>query len=224
MKTAAVLFSGGKDSCLALFLAKQQGYNIKYLLTILPSSYDSYMYHKPSLVFLIKQAKMLNLPLIIQKSKSIKEKEVNDLKKLLEKVRGKVEYIVTGGVASKYQATRIEKVSKELGFKLFNPLWNLKAEDVWKKCLENNFEIILTKICCEGLEKEWLGKVIDKEKLKELIKISKKYGFSLEFEGGDAETAVLFMPIFKKKIKIKSKISSEGDYRHFLEIRRIKGN
>jgi ABC transporter with metal-binding/Fe-S-binding domain ATP-binding protein len=222
-KTAAVLFTGGKDSCLALLLTNKK-FNVKYLLTILPSSYDSYMYHKPSLVLLKEQAKMLNLPLIVQKSRSIKEKEVDDLKKLLGKVRGKVDCIITGGVASKYQATRVEKVSKELGFELFNPLWNLKAEDVWKKCLENNFEIILTKICCEGLEKEWLEKVIDKEKLKELIKISKKYGFSLEFEGGDAETAVLFMPIFKKKIKIKSKIRSEGDYRHFLSIKRIKGN
>lgn len=223
MKNAAILFTGGKDSCLALLLAKKK-YNLKYLLTILPSSYDSYMYHKPTLILLRKQAKMLELPLIIQKSKSVKEKEVKDLEKLLMRVKGKIDVIVTGGVASKYQVTRIEKVSKEIGFELFNPLWKLKAEDVWKKCLENDFEIILTKICCEGLEKEWLGKVIDKEKLNELIKISKKHGFSLEFEGGDAETAVFFMPLFKKKIEIESKIRSEGNYRHFLVIRRIKGN
>lgn len=222
MKTAAVLFSGGKDSCLALHLASKK-YEIKYLLTIIPSSYDSYMFHKPSLILLKEQAKMLNLPLIVQESKSVKEKEVDDLRELLKKVKRKVEVIVTGGVASKYQATRVEKISKELGFELFNPLWNIDAEDVWKKCLNNGFEIILTKICCEGLEKEWLGKIIDEKRLNELIKVSKKYGFSLEFEGGDAETAVLFMPIFEKKIMIESGIRSEGNYRHFLRIRRIKG-
>jgi ABC transporter with metal-binding/Fe-S-binding domain ATP-binding protein len=220
-KNAAVLFTGGKDSCLALLKAKQKDFNINYLLTILPSSYDSYMYHKPSFSLLKMQAKMLGIPLIIQKSRSIKEKEVEDLEKLLKKVVDKVDFIITGGVASKYQATRIEKITNKLGFKLFNPLWNLNPEKVWKECLDNNFEIILTKICCEGLSKNWLGKIIDEKIFDDLIKKCKKYGFSLEFEGGDAETTVLFMPLFKKKIKIESKIKSEGDYRHFLIIKRI---
>jgi ABC transporter with metal-binding/Fe-S-binding domain ATP-binding protein len=222
-KDAAILFTGGKDSCLALLKAKQQGYNIKYLLTILPSSYDSYMYHKPSLPLIKMQAKMLNIPLILQKSKSQKEKELKDLEKLLKRVKGKTEFIVTGGVSSKYQSERIEKLTKKLGFKILSPLWNLGAEKVWKECLKNQFEIILTKICCEGLEKEWLGKIIDDNLFKKLIYKSKKHGFSLEFEGGDAETAVLFMPLFKKRMKIISRIKSEGPYRHFLIIKKIKG-
>ena len=78
---AAVLFSGGKDSCLALFKAREQGYEIKYLLSIIPSSYDSYMYHKPSLELLKRQAKELSIPLIIQKSSAGKEKELKDLEK-----------------------------------------------------------------------------------------------------------------------------------------------
>ncbi len=224
MNDAAVLFTGGKDSCLALLLAKKRGYNIKYLLTILPNLYDSYMYHKPSLSLLKMQAKMLGIPLITQNSKSIKEKEVNDLEKLLKRVKGKIDFIVTGGVASKYQATRIEKTTKKLGFKLINPLWNLGAEKVWKECLKNDFDIILTKICCEGLGKEWLGKIINKKLFDELVKRSKKYGFNLEGEGGEFETSVLRMSLFKNRIKIESEIKSEGDYRHFLEIKRIKGN
>lgn len=217
-RTAAVLFSGGKDSCLALFKAKKQGFKIKYLLTILPSSYDSYMFHKPSLKLLKVQAKVLALPLIVQKSKSIKEKELDDLEKLLRKVKGKVDHIVSGGVASKYQYERLKALTKKLGFALFCPLWQMKAEDVWQECLKNNFKIILTKVCCEGLDKEWLGKIINKEKFEKLKSLSKKYGFSLEFEGGDAETSVLFMPLFSKEIEIKSKLKSEIPYRHFLII------
>lgn len=226
VKDAALLFTGGKDSCLALLKAKKQGFNVRYLLTIVPSSYDSYMYHKPSLMLIRRQAKMLELPLIIRKSKTIKEKELKDLEKLLKKLRikGKVDYIISGGVASKYQSERISKVVKKIDLKFFCPLWQMSAEKVWEECLSNNFKIILTKICCEGIEKEFLGKIIDKKLFKELTKKSRRYGFSLEFEGGDAETAVLWMPLFKRKIEIISQIRSETDYRHFLIIKKLKKN
>lgn len=220
MKKAALLFTGGKDSCLALLKAKQAGYEIKFLLTILPSSYDSWMWHKPSLKLLKAQAKALEIPLITQKSKTQKEKEVKDLEKLLKKAKD-IDYVITGGVASKYQKERIERIAKKLNFKVVSPLWGMKAEDVWKESLKNKFEIILTKVCCEGIGKEWLGKKIDKKSFNDLDKLSEKYGFSLEFEGGDAETAVLDMPQFKKKIEIKTEIKSETPYRHFLIIKKV---
>lgn len=221
MKKAAVLFTGGKDSCLALLKAKEN-FDVKYLLTIIPTSYDSWMWHKPSLLLLKAQARSLGIPLIIQKSKTEKEKEVKDLEKLIKKIKGKIDYVVTGGIASKYQKTRITNTVKKLGLKIFNPLWGFGAADIWKKCLRRNFEIILTKICCEGLEKEWLGKKIDKNLFGDLVKRSKRYGFSLEFEGGDAETAVLDMPLFKEKLEIESNIRSESHNRHFLIIKKAK--
>ena len=63
----AVLFSGGKDSCLALHKARQEGYDIRYLLNILPMNKDSFMFHKPDLKLLEKQAEMLGIKIIIQK-------------------------------------------------------------------------------------------------------------------------------------------------------------
>ncbi|HIE35927.1 MAG TPA: diphthine--ammonia ligase [Candidatus Omnitrophica bacterium] len=222
MKEAAVLFTGGKDSCLALLKAKEKKIDVKYLLTIIPNSYDSYMFHKPSLSLLKAQAESLGISLITQKSKAEKEKEVKDLEKLFEKVMEEIDYILTGGVASKYQKERIEKAASKFGLKILNPLWGIKAEDIWGECLENDFEIILTKICCEGLSKEWLGKKITKKLFAELVKKSKTHGFSLEFEGGDAETAVLDMPLFKERLRISSKIISESTYRHFLVINKVK--
>ncbi|UZE93752.1 MAG: diphthine--ammonia ligase [Candidatus Pacearchaeota archaeon] len=222
MKKAAILFTGGKDSCLALMISKKKGFDVKYLLTIIPSSYDSYMYHKPSLILLKAQSKSLGIPLIIQKSKTEKEKEVEDLDKLFEKIKRKVDYIITGGIVSKYQKERIEKIVRKFDLKIFNPLWGMKARDIWKECLRNDFKVILTKICCEGLDKEWLGKRISKKLFENLIGKSRKYGFNLEFEGGDAETTVLDMPLFKEKIEIDSKIKSESLYRHFLIIKKVK--
>ena len=42
----AVLFSGGKDSCLALHKVLEKGYDVKYLLNIFSKNRDSFMFHK----------------------------------------------------------------------------------------------------------------------------------------------------------------------------------
>jgi len=213
---AAILFSGGKDCSLALHKAKEKGYDIQYLLTINPESFDSFMFHKPYLNLLRKQSEMLGSNLIVLKSKNEKEKELDDLKKLIGGIKSEIDMIVVGGIASNYQSKRIKKICKEFNLKFYAPFWKFENEKIWEELFKQNFKIILTKIACEGLGKEWLGKIITKENFKELRKLSEKYGFRIDFEGGEAETAVLYMPEFKKEIKINFNIKSEGKYRHFI--------
>jgi len=220
-KKCAVLFSGGKDSCLALHMAKQAGYDVRYLLCVLPKGFDSFMFHKPDLKLLEKQAEMLNIDLVVVGSEGVEEKELDDLKKLIEKVRDDIDVIVAGGIASSYQAKRIKKICSELGLKFYAPLWDFSGERVWGRLFNDGFKVILTKISCEGLGKEWLGKVIDKKMFEEMKRLSRKHGFRIDFEGGEAETSVVYMPGFRKEIKIKFDVESEGEYRHFLKLIRF---
>ena len=217
MKKAGVLFSGGKDSCLALHKAKLEGYDIRYLLSIIPENFDSFMFHKPYLSLLEKQAEMLDIDLVVFGSKGEEEKEVDDLRNLIEKVKNDVEVIVVGGIASSYQGKRIKKICDELGLEFYAPLWDYKEDMVWNELLDAGFKVILTKITCDGLGKEWLGVVIDEERLDKLSELSEKYKFRIDFEGGEAESAVLEMPGFNKEIKIGFEIKSEGEYRHFID-------
>jgi len=53
-----------------------------------------------------------------------------------------------------------------------------------------------------GLDSSWLGRKVDSEAIDELKGISRKYGISLVFEGGEAETYVTDAPIFGKRIRI----------------------
>lgn len=221
MKKAALLFTGGKDSCLALLRAKENGFDVKYLLSIIPSSFDSYMYHKPSLLLLKAQARMLSIPLLTKKSRAGKERELKDLEALIKRVSKKVDYLVIGGIASNYQAKRIKKIAEKQKLKILAPLWNYSAKQLWHELLENNLKVVITKISCEGLGKEWLGKIIDKKAFEELMTLSKKYKFELSGEGGDFETAVLFMPLFSREIKIKCKSRSQGSYRHFFVVEKV---
>lgn len=217
---AAVLFSGGKDSCLALLKASKE-FEIKYLLSLIPETEDSFMFHRPDIKLLKEQARQLGLSLIIQKTKGEKEKELKDLENLIRKVRGNIEVIVIGGIASNYQGERITKIVENLGMKASAPLWGYTSEQLWEEMLNNKFKVILTKISCEGIQKGFLGKVINKKTLDKLRELAKKYKFRIDFEGGEAESAVLYMPLFKKEIKLKGEIISEGNHRHFYKIEEV---
>ena len=217
----AVLFSGGKDSCLALHDVLQEGHEVRYLLTIMPETQESFMFHTPYDALLKKQAKMLGLKLITIRSKAEKEKELEDLEKLLKKVVGKVDAICVGGIASNYQGERIKKICDKLQLKFYAPLWGYSSEKIWAKLFDNNFKVIITKIACEGINPEFLGKIIDKELYEKLVNLSKKYKFRIDFEGGEAETAVLSMPEFKKDIKIDFDIINEGVYNSIIKIKKV---
>ena len=60
-----------------------------------------------------------------------------------------------------------------------------------------------------GIDESWLGRLIDKEALSELEKISEKTYLHLAFEGGEAETLVIDGPIFKRRIEI---LEAETDW------------
>ena len=76
VKKLGILFSGGKDSMYAAWLAKKEGYEISCLISIVSENEESYMFHTPSIRRVEEQAKSMGIPLIIVKTKGKKEKEL----------------------------------------------------------------------------------------------------------------------------------------------------
>ena len=126
IKKCAILFSGGKDSCYAAYLAKRKGYELTCLISIFSKNKESYMFHTPSIKNTKQQAEVMNLPLIIQKTKGEKEKELTDLEKVIKKAKAEygLDTIVTGALYSVYQTSRIQKICDKLNLECFNPLWH----------------------------------------------------------------------------------------------------
>src|SRR3989344_4161679 len=193
----AILFSGGKDSTLALFKA-QKLHKISCLITLDSENKDSYMFHTP-----INQvevlAKKLKLPLIKQKTKGKKELELKDLKKAISLAikKYKIQGVVTGAVASTYQASRIQKICNDLDINCFNPLWQKDQIELLNELIKNKFKFKIVKVAADGLNDSWLNKIIDKNSLQDLIKLSKKYRFNPAGEGGEYESEIISCPLFK---------------------------
>lgn len=196
----AALFSGGKDSTFSIYLAKQEGHEVKYLGTVISENPDSFMYHTPNIGMAFLQSQCLGIQLVSVKSSGEKEKEVGDLKSLLKGLQ--VDGVLAGAIASKYQYGRVKKVCDELSLKVVTPLWGMNQEELVKKMIESGFEIIITAVAAEGLGRSWLGRKIDSKALKELKELNKKHGINIAGEGGEYESLVLDCPLFKKRIEV----------------------
>ena len=199
----AVLFSGGKDSTMAIYSALEDGNQVEYLFTMVSENPHSHMYHVPNIHLTELSAQALEIPLIKGTTLGEEEKEVDDLKIALQNLKDLgVEGIYSGALYSVYQKSRIDKLCEELGLASIAPLWKKDQKEYMRELLDLGFEFILTGVAAEGLDESWLGRKIDEEALDELIKLNQKYHINIAFEGGEAETMVLDCPIFKKKIRI----------------------
>ena len=181
----------------------KQNYEIGCLITLNSKNKDSYMFQEfEPLVKL--QAEAMGLPIIIQDTEGKKEEELADLEKAIKKAKQEfgIQGIVTGALFSTYQRDRIEKACDKLGLKIFSPLWHKSQEQHLQELMRNGFKAIIVKVAAEGLDKSWLGKVIDEKVLQDLLKLNEKVGLNIAGEGGEYESLVLDGPSFKKKIVI----------------------
>ncbi|MCC7553203.1 MAG: TIGR00289 family protein [Methanobacteriaceae archaeon] len=199
----AILFSGGKDSTMALYKAIENKDNVNYLLSVKSSNDESYMFHVPNINITDLISEAVEIPLLTIKTEGIKEKELDDLKDAFLKLKNLgVEGIYTGALYSVYQKSRIEKLGDEIGLKIISPFWHVNEEEYMEYIINEGFEFIISGVFAEGLDESWLGRKIDLKAIEELKKINEKHHINLAFEGGEAETLVLDGPIFKKRIKI----------------------
>lgn len=208
-----VLFSGGKDSTFAAWLAKKEEYELACLISVISKNKDSYMFHTPSIEKTKAQAKTMNIPIISRQTKGKKEDELDDLKEAVKEAKEKyqIEGVVTGAVESVYQSSRIQKICNELDLECFNPLWQKNQVELLKNLIKNKFSVILTGIFAFPLDEKWLGRQIDERFIEEIWELHEKYKINSAGEGGEFETFVLDCPLFKKPLKvIGQKISGEN--------------
>ena len=203
MKVAS-LFSGGKDSTYALWLAQIQGWNIEALVTVFPEKPDSWMFHYPALKCTALQARAAGIPQVRVSTSGVKEQELEDLSAALGKLKESngIDGIVSGAIASEYQRTRLDNICENLGLRSFCPLWHKNQEQLVNEQIYAGFETIITACNALGLDEKWLGKRLGVKELRELTKLNKKYGLSIAFEGGEAETFTLAAPAFRRRLSV----------------------
>lgn len=198
----AIMFSGGKDSTFAVDYALERKWKIEYLLSVKPTRNDCFLFHYATVEHTPKQAEILGL-----KHKLI-TCNIADPKMEAELVRNEilkepVDAVILGGTG--LQETQIKSIQQALlphGIEVFASHAGQEHDDVMKEMINKGYKFMITQVASDGLNKDWLGRVLDKETMTELFQRSIKYGFHCGGEGGYYDTFVLDGPIFDKRIEI----------------------
>jgi diphthine-ammonia ligase len=198
-----VLFSGGKDSTLALHKAAEKE-EVVCLITLVSQNEESFMFHTPNIDVTALQAEAMGLPLIQRVTAGKPEEELEDLEEAIaQAVKDfQIEGVVSGAVESVYQSERIQRVCNRLSVWCFNPLWKRNQKAMLEEIVAKGFRVIISGVFAYPLDRDWLGKEVDKELIEKLAFLEKEFGLSPSGEGGEIETTVLDAPLFKKKIEV----------------------
>ena len=215
-----VLFSGGKDSTLALHMAAEYE-EAACLITLVSRNLESYMFHTPNIHVTALQAEAIGLPLITKVTEGKKEEELKDLEHAITEAitQHNIEGVVTGAVESVYQASRIQRICHRLDVWCFNPLWKKNQRLLLEEIVQKGFNVTISGVFAYPLDESWLGKTLDKAMIEKLVALGKEFGLSPSGEGGEIETSVLDAPLFKRRIEV---LDSEAEAKGNSGVFRIK--
>lgn len=196
----AALFSGGKDSAYAAYVAMQRGWDVTHLISILPEDPASMLYHVPNLHLTPLLAEAMGIPLVQERAGTGEDAELDALRRAIP--RTGAEGVVVGAIASDYQHSRVNRVGHELGVRVFAPLWRREPEHLLRDYLLAGMDVRFSAVSAEGLDASWLGRPLDEAAVRDLLRLRDRVGLHPCGEGGEYETLVLRAPQYHRRVEI----------------------
>jgi len=203
-------WSGGKDSCLACYLATKKGMKVSHLVHFdRPNNLHGV---DPAMIRL--QADLAGIPIVQRKvdSKNF-EREfravVGDLAK--HGAAG----MVFGDIYLEPHKEWVDRTCGELGIEPIEPLWGMQTENIMKDFSDLGFETIVASGSQKLIDKKYIGRTMDRE----FIDYLKSKNLDVCGESGEFHTFVTRGPLFKGAIDIRSSGVAARDGFWFLNVR-----
>jgi uncharacterized protein (TIGR00290 family) len=158
--TALCSFSGGKDSCLALWRAQQQGIDVRTLLVMFEESGSRSRSHALPLALIERQAKALQLDLVTRNATwtSYESVFVATLREL--RAQGH-EVAVFGDIDLQAHRDWEEKVCAAADIRPVLPLWQQDRRALAREVLSSGFRAVVVCVDSRYLGDEYCGRQYD---------------------------------------------------------------
>jgi diphthine-ammonia ligase len=201
MKNAAMLWTGGKDSSLALFEAVRDGYCVRCLVTFAPPEPD-FLAHP--LAFIKLQAQALGLPHYVL---PVREPFEEGYETHLEKMRTEmgIDAVITGDIAEVGGSPNwIRERSRPVRMRVHTPLWGRDRMVLLEQLLSHGFKVLFSCIKKRWLTESWVGRELDARAIADLQIVRERTGLDLCGEEGEYHTLVADGPQFARAIRMGS--------------------
>jgi len=206
-------WSGGKDSCLALYRAIQNGGNPHSLLTILCEDGVTSRSHALPKPLIEEQARNLGLQPVFR-SASWQQYEVEFISALHEFKKSGIEVGVFGDIDVDSHREWVRRVCGVAGIVPVHPLWKRDRRELLEEFIALGFSAQIVVINEQKLDKRFLGKIIQAQTISEM----EEAGIDPSGELGEYHTVVTGGPIFSSKVEIKTVGQEHHEAYCFLKV------
>ncbi|WP_181884368.1 diphthine--ammonia ligase [Neobacillus piezotolerans] len=214
----AISWSGGKDSCFALYqLLQSDEYIVDSLFTTITEEYSRVSIHGVRESLLEKQADSLGFPLKkvyipAECSNEIYQERMDGIMESLKKAG--VTAVMFGDILLEDVKSYRENQVREHGLKGVFPIWGQNTNTLIRDFLSLGFKTITTCIDSEKLSAPFLGRVVEGGFLDELPPDVDPCG-----ENGEFHTFCFAGPIFNRKLDITIGNRVDKGRFHFCDLR-----
>ncbi|MDI6894750.1 MAG: diphthine--ammonia ligase [Bacillota bacterium] len=199
-----VSWSGGKDSCLALWRARRSGADIGYLVTTYSGRTERTMAHGLRLELVRTQAEALGVELIAVET-GWEEYEAR-FKAAISSLRERgVEAGVFGDIDLREHREWVERVSREAGLNALLPLWGADQSVLLREWVSEGFTAVIVAVRSD-LGLEWLGRTLDRRCTAELDRALTRRGLSPSGESGEYHTLAVDGPLFQRPLEVREAV------------------
>lgn len=219
MKKAFVSWSGGKDCCQAAYKARQDGYEIQYLLNMVTQDSQRSCSHGLAAGWITLQSAAMDIPLLQKPTTGDNYESVFTGTLVQLKEKG-VDTGVFGDIDFNAHREWIERVCGKAGITPILPLWLQNQEHLARDFIEAGFKSVIVAVRADLLGQEWLGRIFDRSFLEDLAAWNKE--ITPCGEAGEFHSLVIDGPLFKKRIKICDTETVRRDNHWFLDIKRCE--
>ena len=196
-KKAFCSWSGGKDSCLALHRASQNGFEITHLLTMFDETGERSRSHSVSREMMRAQAGAIGLKLVMP-SASWQNYETVFVEELKRFKAQNIEAAIFGDIDLQAHRDWEEKVCAAAKIEAVLPLWNQNRLDLVNEFIGEGFRSVVICVNEKFLPKEFCGRIFDEQFVKDLPESVDACG-----ENGEFHTFVFDGKLFKNPVPYK---------------------
>lgn len=195
---AIMCWSGGKDSAFCLHkVLTEKLFDVKYLLTTINEYFHRISMHGVREELLDRQAQALNLPLLKVgvSDGTNKEYEQNMEKVLLQTKTEGITHVIFGDIFLEDLRRYREKNLAKIGMTAVFPIWKMDTTALINDFIKQKFKTVV--VCTNDgyLGKDWVGRDIDLDFLRELPANVDPCG-----ENGEYHTFCYDGPLYTRKI------------------------
>ena len=194
-KEAFCSWSGGKDSCLALYRALQNGFDVRYLLTMFDETEDRSRSHAVARELIGAQADALGIELVTAQA-SWQNYEKVFVETLKDFQNRQITHGIFGDIDLEAHREWEEKVCASAEIEAVLPLWAENRRKLVDEFLAEGFKAVVVCVNEKFLDAEFCGRIFDDQFLADLPETVDACG-----ENGEFHTFVFDGRIFKNPVK-----------------------